>query len=1119
VGRDTNSALYELGPNGGVVGEINEHNGGYKGIAGTSTALYGPDGDGNLTVILGNKGNESELDLSVQAGTVAPGNIYTLTYTIENTGSTTIGDGDDDNPFVNKVLGQGPPGFVTNEGSIPDGGSVDGFTWFDWSIESGETLEANLEIRLPDDIDPGEYEFTILAEGTREYDETSGTVTVGNTGDISLALGITDTTAEAGGTATVTYILTNEGNAESSELQGRIDLPPGNWQLGESGSFTSLGPGESDSVSAEVLVPEDASGEYTIGGSVTDDAGNEASASAAVTVAQDNTPPNAAFTITPEDPIVGDTLTFDASGSNDPDGTVETYEWKVGDGDTFTPKGPEFTTELSEAGELTISLRVTDNDGGTDTVSKLALVGENTPPNAAFTVTPENPTVGDMLTLDGSESNDPDGTIETYEWKVGDGDTFTAEGPEFTTELSEVGEMTVSLRVTDNNSATDSITKTITSTDTISITDMKPVQIVANSRLEPPAQSSPIGSSAGEFPTYPPLVPGKGTGVIFDLDKDTLDTIPDGSSVVVNCTTDGEYSESTRVQYTKSELTEIADKSMLDSAFDDITSIISRKIPSIELPPDDQRSITLRIALATDQGEPIDPPLVEETIIEDVDFTCREPDEIRVGVAQLENPGSSSSQPYDEVEDFEQAVEEIEEALRNRFPTREEKITVKSTPDPVSGILPTGLPTPEEVNVNLVVVCVDQANGYTKLLSEFPSSDFDATLLIVPDGYFQENSYDDFSGMHIGSPTGGGVVQPQFAAMAEESSCPETALHELGHHFLPTDFYPDEIAQRGEGSQIDNQHARTQFRDVDDDGSIEDSPGVVSAAFNINTLSGYQRSTDAPGTMTYDTGYEVPDTLMYEKLLEGFEPRPPTAQLVGDGIRTVLSVIALIIDEGIEIIAESTHQGYPMPDVPDGDVTATIRDVDGNQIHQQTAPAGLSYHPTTAGSGAPSELTSEPTHRMSVPISEEAEEVEFEQEAGATETVSLSESPDEPASDDNEQSDDGIALSPEVLGGLGIGSIGILYLASRMLSNNDDDDNQHSVGTSQRQTSQHGGGTSKGPTSRHSSGVRQGQPSHGDSGNNNAKRSTQFCPNCGETLSIEAQRCSNCGIKIKTHEN
>lgn len=898
----------------------------------------------------------------------------------------------------------------------------------------------------------------------------------------SLSLELTGDTIEPGGTAVVEYVLTNTGGNVATAIEGNLNLPSDNWQLGGSGSFTSLEPGESESVSVAVLVPENASGEYTIDGSVTDDADNEASASATITVEEAGEPefeitaqsttgavapgettqlfpaisntgdssgdPSAYFQPATESTshnadYYGDEFTVVTHDDDGGDWQFEAWAWEdVGPGETREPSIELRVAETVEPGEYTFRIEVLTGGSSDDTATATITVGQdNTPPNAAFTIAPENPTVGDTLTFDASGSNDPDGTIEIYEWKVGDGDTFTPEGSEFTAELSEVGEMTVTLRVTDNDSATDSITKTITVTDTVSITDMKPVQIVANSRLEPPAQSSPGGSSASEFPTYPPLIPGKGTGVVFDLEQDTLDAIPDGASVVVNCTADGEYSDLSRLQYTKSELAEIADRPMLGGAFDESTL----NIPSVELPPDGQRSITLRIALATDQGEPIDPPLVEETITEDLDFTCREPDEIRVGVAQLENPDPNSSQPYGDVDKFEETVEEIEEALRNRFPTREEKITVKSTPDPVSGILPTGLPTPEGINVNLVVICVDQANGYDKLISEFPSSDFDATLLIVPDGYFQENGYSDISGIHIGA----GVVQPQFAAMAEEGRRPsdtaDTALHELGHHFLPTDFYPDKIAQRREGGQIDNDHARTQFRDVDDDDSPEDTPGVVSAAFSVNISSGQQLSTDAPGTMTYEDGDPVPDTLMYEKLLEGLEPRPPTAQLVDDGSRLVLSVIALIVDEGIEIITESTYQGYPMPDVPDGDVTVTIRDANENQINQQTAPVGLTYHPTTAGSGAPSELTLEPAYRMSVPISEEAEEVEFKHEAGATETVSLSESTDEPAPDDSEDNEttggdgngsDGFGSGFGVGGALaGLGGAG--YLLKRRLNDED----------------------------------------------------------------------------------
>ncbi|WP_139203782.1 COG1361 family protein [Halorientalis persicus] len=127
-----------------------------------------------------------DLALEAQAGTAAPGETYALTYRIENTGSTTIGDGDDSSPTI--APGplddpERPLGVVTNEGAGPDDGFIDGFTWSNWTIDPGEALEANLQVELPNDTDPGEYDFTIVAnqgtiEGAREYDRASGTVTV-----------------------------------------------------------------------------------------------------------------------------------------------------------------------------------------------------------------------------------------------------------------------------------------------------------------------------------------------------------------------------------------------------------------------------------------------------------------------------------------------------------------------------------------------------------------------------------------------------------------------------------------------------------------------------------------------------------------------------------------------------------------------------------------------------------------------------------------------------------------------------------------------------------------------------------------------------------------------------
>jgi hypothetical protein len=130
-----------------------------------------------------------QLDLSVKAGTAPLGGTYTLTYTIENTGSATIGDGDNSRTGVSPEFNPGPPGFTTNEGAIVDRGAVDGFTWFDWTIDPGETLTAELQVALeqPGDggSDPGDYEFTIVAEDTaqrREFDRASETVTVTDSG-------------------------------------------------------------------------------------------------------------------------------------------------------------------------------------------------------------------------------------------------------------------------------------------------------------------------------------------------------------------------------------------------------------------------------------------------------------------------------------------------------------------------------------------------------------------------------------------------------------------------------------------------------------------------------------------------------------------------------------------------------------------------------------------------------------------------------------------------------------------------------------------------------------------------------------------------------------------------
>jgi len=79
------------------------------------------------------------------------------------------------------------------------------------------------------------------------------------------------------------------------------------------------------------------------------------------------------------------------------------------------------------------------------------------PPKAAFTVT-GSPKAGKPVSLDGSESTD-DGTIASYYWEFGDGQTATGKSPSHT--WAAPGTYEVTLWVTDNSGQQGSVTKSI----------------------------------------------------------------------------------------------------------------------------------------------------------------------------------------------------------------------------------------------------------------------------------------------------------------------------------------------------------------------------------------------------------------------------------------------------------------------------------------------------------------------------------------------------------------------------------------------------------------------------------------------------------------------------------
>jgi len=163
--------------------------------------------------------------------------------------------------------------------------------------------------------------------------------------------------------------------------------------------------------------------------------------------------PVADFTYSPDNPMVGGNIIFDASESYDPDGTIVSYEWDFGDGGTAS--GQIVTHNYAQESLYPITLTVTDDDGYTSSAWNIIFITTPaTPPEATFEYYPDKPMVGGNIIFDASASYDPDGTIVSYEWDFGDGHSENLTDPIVSHIFETPDVYTVTLTVTDNDGLT-----------------------------------------------------------------------------------------------------------------------------------------------------------------------------------------------------------------------------------------------------------------------------------------------------------------------------------------------------------------------------------------------------------------------------------------------------------------------------------------------------------------------------------------------------------------------------------------------------------------------------------------------------------------------------------------
>ena len=89
---------------------------------------------------------------------------------------------------------------------------------------------------------------------------------------------------------------------------------------------------------------------------------------------EENELPVAEFSISPAAPTMGETVYFNAGLSSDPDGRIVSWNWNFGDGAKASVQEASHIYDV--AGTYTVTLKVTDDSGGSTACQKTVTVGE-----------------------------------------------------------------------------------------------------------------------------------------------------------------------------------------------------------------------------------------------------------------------------------------------------------------------------------------------------------------------------------------------------------------------------------------------------------------------------------------------------------------------------------------------------------------------------------------------------------------------------------------------------------------------------------------------------------------------------------------------------------------------
>jgi PKD repeat protein len=137
-------------------------------------------------------------------------------------------------------------------------------------------------------------------------------------------------------------------------------------------------------------------------------------------------------------------------------GTISTWAWDFGDGNTSSTQSPSHSYGTS--GTYTIKLKITANSGCTDTISKVITVYPQ--PKAGFTINNASQCYNGNSYKFTDNSSISSGSLSSWAWDFGDAGTSAAQNPSHT--YAAPGTYTIKLKITSSNGCLDSLSKTVT---------------------------------------------------------------------------------------------------------------------------------------------------------------------------------------------------------------------------------------------------------------------------------------------------------------------------------------------------------------------------------------------------------------------------------------------------------------------------------------------------------------------------------------------------------------------------------------------------------------------------------------------------------------------------------